>query len=309
MLSTHSPRKFAISSLTSSTLILNWISREVSKKIRDNSGCRLSSIHPDGFDLPIDVIEMIFWNHFLPEWRYHQVLPVALRQDIYLLSQGLTGHIQDIITTQPISVNDEGIHGTWLIPTSTEPRGIRWCTRSGVGEFVPAVSGKTDYQFGVSGSSKDPEEVYGSDHTKIFQKFMDQTNWSKVDILNHIRSVKCPILGLDESGDYMNSTMISSGDCDYMELRELTASDVLKRASVCSSESRHIPRKDHSVSLFSMTKQHDKLILTTKLEEIITNNKEMERQGYRRTDGPGTANGIIWHPGINCPGKVTFTTR
>jgi len=312
---------FAISSMTSSTLILNWISREVSKKIVDKAGNTVkSAIHPDGFDLPGDVIEKIFWDHFLPEWRSScAVLPNDLRQDICLLSTGFANAQQfggheylqhgDIITTEPMSENDDGIHGRWLVREGSE-------FSFSLPSYSPMVSTRTHWHFEAEWSSKDPEEVYGKDHTKIFQKIMDQANWSKVDILNHIRSVDCPILGpwLKSYIDFDTVPYCSlTGLCDSIELRELTGDDVNKRElqilNFPTDEEKAQAQCPLSLERLNDTKQHDKRILEAKLEEIITNNKDMERDGYRLTDGVGTANGIIWHPGINCPGKVTFTTR
>jgi len=142
--------------------------------------------------------------------------------------------------------------------------------------------------------SRDPEEVYGEEHKKIFQKLKDQANWSKVEILNHIRSIECPVL-MD------NSSPTFEDDCDRvresyefpdsMELRELTEEDFHNRA----------------IGTYEETKAQDQIILEETFDQIIRNNLKIESGGCGAWSG--TSNGIIWHPGLNCPGTVTFTTR
>ena len=271
--------QFAISSMTSTTMILNWVSREVTKKITDKAGNQMrSTIHPTGFDLPIDIVEKIFWDYFLPEWRSQQCLPNDFRQDICLLARTsyppqLRRHrsrSKEVILTLPLPVGTaEGVYGDWVYHSH-------------------------GFHFETSVDSRDPEEVYGEEHKKIFQKLMDQANWSKVEILNHIRSIECPVL-MD------NSSPTFEDDCDRvresyefpdsMELRELTEEDFHNRA----------------IGTYEETKAQDQIILEETFDQIIRNNLKIESGGCGAWSG--TSNGIIWHPGLNCPGTVTFTTR
>jgi len=130
---------------------------------------------------------------------------------------------------------------------------------------------------------------------KMIKKVIDQTNWNKVEILNHIRSIECPVLMIESSyTDPDRGTEGGSYDSpDSMELRELTIEDFHNRG----------------IGSYEKTKAMDQIILEETFDQIIRNNLEIDGGEYRMSDGPGTANGIIWHPGLNCPGKVTFTTR
>jgi len=276
----------------------------VSKKITDKAGNpKKSTIHPTGFDLPTDVVEKIFWDHFLPEWRSQQCLPNDFRQDICLLARMsyprycMLSERKDVILTRPFSHSKDGVHGNWS-SSEGSPRSLF------AGNVDPPASEgwgrqsalrRHGFHFEANWSSRDPEEAYGEEHGNVFQKIIDQTNWNKVEILNHIRSIECPVLMIESS--YTDPDRGNYGESydspDSMEVRELTEEDVRKRG----------------IGSYEETRGMDQIILDETLNQIIRNNLEIEGGGYSDSDGPGTANGIIWHPGLNCPGKVTFATR
>lgn len=88
----------------------------------------------------------------------------------------------------------------------------------------------------------------GDFNRSVWTEYLKQCDWKPIQIINHLRSVECPILytcsmpPLDE----LNGM-------DYIEIRELTIDDVIKRGG----------------GSYEATKEQDKKTLSEILDEII----------------------------------------
>jgi len=276
-------------------LILNQVCRQVSRKIGDKQ----SVLTSDGITFPPDIIEILIWEFLYETW----VVPFDLLQDICLLSiSGTTGDsrhildrdIPDCISTSRSTMgnleSDGRVIGQWYAVGG-------YAGDVGAGRrHNPDVMGKSDYRFITSLSSPPAcSVVYGDEHEEIMKEFMGNANLSKVQILNHMRSIECPVLGIKNSPTDPDRGLSESQweTPDFMEMRELTENDARHR----------------EVGSFEEAKLIDKVRLDSVLDEIILNDKEMMHNGYRKTHGAGTHNGIVWNPSINGPGYITIITR
>lgn len=248
-------------------LILNQVCRQVSRKIGDKQ----SVLTSDGITFPPDIIEILIWEFLYETW----VVPFDLLQDICLLSiSGTTDdsrhivdrEIPDCISTSRLTMgnleSDGRVIGQWDVGASRRHN--------------PDVMGNSDYRFITSLSSPSASSVYGDEREEMMKEFMGNANMSKVQILNHMRSIECPVLGIKNSPTDPDRGLSESQweTPDFTEMRELTENE-----------------------------------LDIVLEEIILNDKEMMYNGYRKTHGAGTHNGIVWNPSINEPGYITIITR
>jgi hypothetical protein len=81
----------------------------------------------------------------------------------------------------------------------------------------------------------------------VWTEYLRQCNWTAIQILNHLRSVECPILYTCSEPPF------DEGTVDYVDIREMTEEDVRQRG----------------VGSFEATKEQDKNTLSDKLDEII----------------------------------------
>jgi hypothetical protein len=109
----------------------------------------------------------------------------------------------------------------------------------------------------------------------VWTEYHKQCDWTPIQILNHLRSVECPIL--------YTCTMppFDEGNVDYVEIREMTVEDVRKRG----------------FGSFEATKEQDKNILSDKLDEIIFTMDEI----------PGVTNPVIkLFPKLNSTARISI---
>ena len=259
--------------------LLNQICRQITREINKSQ----SKLFPDGVILPPDLIDKIVFEYLLPELWY---VPLDLQQDC--------------ISTQPSLFGcDYCIHGRWKqrIPTRDAPR-----------IFYPSVLSNSNYHFEIC-EKVDPrlpsfEECYGSDSQKIMQKMKDQGNWSKVQILNYMRSIECPVLGnFDEKRKAADSNCVrycqrvlgipvqaEEEDRRYIPRHRQFELGFIRsepRPVLCSEdrrpeefmELRELTEEDvrkRGVGSLEDTKQKDKLLLKITLDEIIRNNQDID---------------------------------
>ena len=257
---------------------MNQVCRQVTQKINKGQ----SSLYPEGLILPSVVEDKIIFEYLLPE---HWVVPWNLQQDICLLKD------QTIITMPPSTDPSTGVslasvfHGQWntvqgqgLIPAlETNP------------VFTVKVLTESHHAFQSVWSSRDAATVYGPDHATIMDKFEERSNWSKVKIVNYMRSVECPIMC---TGPTVGKIEVPArAHPDYMEMRELTVADA-------------------RVGAFTATQDLYQDLLESTLDEIIVNDQDLWSAACRPDAyGLGSLNALIWHPTISGPPAFTFSTR
>jgi hypothetical protein len=278
--------------------LLNQISRQVTRQI----DLQPSKLFPKGISLPPDIIEHIVFEYLLP---HHWTVPRNLQQDICLLRDGSGGVTNGRALLGTYRKTDYGdIHGEWFMVSdeeywakAREEQGERfrdWAVQEQTRPEGPPVRTLTDskHRFQMAWS------FYQQSREKIMDKFVAQANWSKVKILNHMRSVENPVLGMRNSPpnrfrDYAGQSP------DFMEVRELTDEDMVT-AGV-------------SPDRFDAVKQANRLSLETTFDEIIRNDQKMLLEDYGHVCGhgePGKLNSLTWIPGINGSGGIiSFGTR
>ena len=267
--------------MISSTLILNQICRQVTSKIGPNK----SNILSNGLSFPPDITDLLIWEYFLPDFW---VWPWNLQQDICLLKTGEL-HKNDCISVQ--------VHDASCVKT-----------------FKPLALGD-DHYFVVEfneGSRSDTREGW---------ELHKQVNWSKVKILNHMRSFVCPVLfteDLPEPDSELDSDLGPTNEIDFMVMRELTEDDVKMRG----------------IGDFACTRERDKILLEEALDQIILNDQEIElnllgesreeandRMSLDGTDVNDVIDSprpnmekrshkcLIWYPRMKGTGSIIFTQR
>jgi len=272
-----------------------------------------SKICPQGTYLPQEIINIIAFEYLYPEiWN----VPWNLQQDICLLLVEIPSKVTwkdedgnihpewhdrdrpgpfsqcDCIYTTPITHdNVTGYRGQLEWPPSEMTQPFVW---GGVlpfrpVSFLPKGLKESNYFCRSAGyflHNEEESSLLGKEHITIMENFVEQMNWSKVKILNYMRSIECPVLctipTIPIDGD-----VEQEGNPDYMEIRELTEEDVRKRG----------------IGSFEETKKKDQMTLVNILDEIIYNNQQ--------NMGPngGHPSRIIWHPTINGKGSITFTDK
>ena len=281
--------------------LLNQISRQVTMQI----DLQPSKLFPKGIMLPPDIIEHIVFDYLLP---HHWTVPRNLQQDICLLRNGSSvTNCRALIGTLRTAHNGD-IHGEWLMVSDesywAQARAehgenfLAWAAWEQSRPEGPPVRTlmNSKHRFEIAWSSVGSEEAYGPDHTQIMAKFLDQSNWSKVKILNHMRSVENPRLGFDMRSQHEDYTGRSP---DFMELCELTDEDMIT-AGV-------------SPNMFEDARLANRLSLETTLDEIIRNDQKWQEEDGSDTwqdHGTGALNCLTWIPGINgSGGSISFGRR
>jgi hypothetical protein len=137
-----------------------------------------------------------------------------------------------------------------------------------------------------------PQLRYRDHFGEELRKYEEQSNWSDIDILNHIRSVECPVMFYSSFYErQVEEGKIREQDYpDHFVVRELEESDV----------------KERGVGSFAETKKADKQLFSAMMDHIIDTMESNEK-----ADSAGSVK-LLWCPSMGGPGTVqvchTYTT-
>jgi len=142
-----------------------------------------------------------------------------------------------------------------------------------------------------------PQLRYRDHFGEELRKYEEQSNWSDIDILNHIRSVECPVMfhsSFDGPGYDVEDEEWSYPD--HFVVRELIESDVDVYPEI----------EERGTNSFAETREKEKQLFSAMMDHIIDT-----MESNKIDDSAGSVK-LLWYPSMGGPGTVqvshTYTT-
>jgi hypothetical protein len=281
--------------------LLNQICRQVTKEI-DGVPSKVCS---GGMSLPPDIIHHITFEYLFPQSNLWYV-PWDLQQDICLLrEEGRRSCLSTFITSHqgPLKIEwklplkeGETEEDQHFITVSTDIRNLE---KTGLLHKNANPLTRNRFQ-AVELEGDSSIRAIGEDYSKEIRDLEDRVNLNKVQILNKMRSVECPLLLKDDHdnihpGSDMGDYPLESYP-DSMVLKEMDEEDLRQRGVGCSL------KKTRMSDMEKLNNALDLIIDNGMCDETMIDENILSGRLARNHTAPS---GILWCPliGLGINGK------
>ena len=200
--------------------------------------------------LPPELVDKIVFEHMLVSLSGY-FAPWTLQQDILLLRQRSEKQ-NDIIMPFNNDARDlwyrkhtiaKDRFGVFKVSSSCVRENKCSTALPWGGDWIERSDDTSDLRFNQSNNKWVPDEMNIQPLDKDLRIFNEQSNWSDIQILNHIRSVECPILQYS----YYEEMYITGQRYIGFKIMELTEEDdCVKNDTRGFSENKHVHEIDFS---------------------------------------------------------------